>query len=170
MYKKYFAEYDISEKDLRANILSKVKELNSFAPEEFSDELIERISSENSTENFLKHLLVRTLDIEKLEKDFSLSSTNSWLKVIVINLDIVLHTKKIELFLPKLIHLMFASEFLGFRYAIAASLIETDLKENLRYDPDKILSSLLDIENIQTQSGGKFAAAMLVEKEIASAK
>lgn len=166
MYQKHFAEYYLSEKDLKAKINSILKNLNIFAPIEFSNDIIENINSNESTEVFLQNLMIFIPIIKNLEKDLSVLEAETRLRVVAINLDIILFTKRLEYLLPKLIGMTFSSQLLGFRYIVASLIIEQTLAENLRYDSNAIIQNLMNPFNGENQTVSKFSTAILAEEEI----
>ena len=166
MYQKCFAEYDISEEDLKIKIYSTLKSLSPLAPEEFSSNIFEHIELNLSTEDFLRNLASLIPAIKDLDKNLNLLTTNARLRMMAINLDIILYTKRLEHILPKLIHIMFSSQLLGFRYIIASIIIEKMLGEKLQYDSDTIIQNLMNLPNAEDQMGNKFTEIMLAEEEI----
>jgi hypothetical protein len=152
MYLRFTEPFDLTEDELKEQIVLSAKDLAENWPEHFAcdSELIPELQSETTA--FIARIAGMS-EFAKIGPMLVATEPIRALRTIYRFLHVVRWSAEIELRMLGVISLMFSTQFLGFRYIVAVSLIEKVLQEPLNYNYDLLCDHLLnpygteDIEN-----------------------
>jgi len=152
MFEKYYAEFDVSEQELKEEIHSTLTSLNFIDSDTWPPELLEHANPQKPSQEFLLSLKssIPYLGIGRVNlEDFEAIDL---LRRSAIQLKLVLDGKELEYVASKFFIMTCSNYFLGLRYLIAVAILSDKLKKEPIYDRDKIIDILtkdsLNLEKI----------------------
>lgn len=142
MIEKYFAEFYVSEQELKEEIHSTLTSLNILDPEKWPGNVLEHATPQKPSQEFLLILnaSLPELSIDGLNlKEFELIEV---LRLTAIKLKLLLNGKHLDYLLTKQLFMMCSNFFLGLRYLLVTEILSTKLNREPRYNPEVIFSIL----------------------------
>ena len=165
MYEKYFAEFCVSEEQLKEQIYDTLSSLIACSPKQWSENLLEHADPQKSSEEILIHLANHIPQIKAKQSAFNSLYTEDSLREVAITLDSILTEIQLEFFFLRQLYSLFINQFLGIRYFVASIIILKKFTEGLKYDSDKICSYLMD-RTLDVTPLDLFVSARLATEEI----
>lgn len=142
MFEKYFAEFFVSEQELKEVIHSTLGSLSFLDSDTWPPELLEHANPQKPSEEFLRSLghSIPDLPISRLnEEGFEAIEL---LRLSAIRLKILLDSKELEYVASKFFYMTCSHYFLGLRYLIAVAILSEKLNKELIYNRDTIINVL----------------------------
>ena len=166
MFEKYFAEFDVSEQELKEIIFSTLVGLNSIDPEEWPFVLLEELIPDKPLQEFLQSL--RRL-LPKLPTDLLIQcgyESSEVLRIIAIKIWMLLEGKQLNYRLTKMLFMACCDSFLSMRYLLAAEILTQKHNKELLSDPDVIFPILQKEYFDPDKSLRVLAAKKIAQREI----
>ncbi len=143
MYLKYVEPYDLSEDELKEEIVLSIRDMIESWPEHFEGDPQAIPSNEIDTHLFLSSI-TELPPLQKLQAAILVRDRIVGLRIVYRLVNAIRWEAEIEIRILAIISFLFSSQFLGIRYWLATDLIEKALKEQLIYDPEPIFDCLLN--------------------------
>jgi hypothetical protein len=142
MFEKYFAEFFVSEQELKEEIHSTLASLSFLDSDTWPPELLEHANPQKPSEEFLLSLgnSIPDLPISRLnEEGFKAIEL---LRLSAIRLKLLLDSKELEYVASKFFYMTCSHYFLGLRYLIVVAILSEKLNKELIYNRDTIINVL----------------------------
>ncbi len=165
MYEKHFAEFFVSEQELKEQIYSTLENLIDCSPEEWSSDFLEYADPKKSTEEIVRNLTQHVPEIKAKKDAFNALYTEESLREVALTLESILNVTQLNFFLLRQLYFIFSNQFLAVRFFIASDIIFKNFTEKLPYDSDKIYLYLID-RTLNIPPEDLFIAARLAEEQI----
>ncbi len=165
MYEKYFAEFYVSEQQLKDQIYDTLNSLISCSPKEWSEDILKYADPQKSSEEILMNLAKSIPQIKVKRDAFNVLYTEESLREVAFTLDSILTEIQLEFFFIRQLCSLFTNQFLGVRYFIASEIILRKFTNGLNSDSDKTYSYLMD-RTLDVSPKDLFIAARKATEEI----
>jgi len=142
MLEKYFAEFYVSEQELKELIHSTLASLSFLDSDTWPPELLELVNPQKPTQEFLLTLKSSIPSLPLSMLDFQDFETIELLRLSAIRLKLALDSKELDYLLPKFFFMTCSDYFLALRYLIAVEILSGKLNKEPLFNRD-IISDML---------------------------
>jgi hypothetical protein len=166
MFEKYFAEFYVSEQELKEEIHSTLASLSFLDSDTWPPELLEHANPQKPSQEFLLSLKssIPNLPIGRMDlEDFEAIEL---LRLSAIQLKIMLDGYELEYVASKFFTMTCSHYFLGLRYLVVVAILSEKLNKELMYNRDTIIN-ILTKDSFNPEKGpAVLTAAEAAQQEI----
>jgi len=166
MLEKYFDEFRVTEQELKEEIYSTLKSLNTFEPEQWTLDLLECANPHKPSQEIFSSLINAIPELPVGKMNLSELELIEALRLTAIQLTLRLNRKRLNYLFIKQLYMECSELILAIRYIFATEVLAQKLNRELRYDEEKIVSILTTEAHDRNQDSLVFRVVKAASEEI----